>query len=183
MVRCSAYILCFVLSASMTVVAVGDEPNDSSLLGDFNEDGRLDEKDIDALSQAVLDGGNESRFDVNEDGVVDDNDRQFWVRDLKRTWFGDANMNGIFNTGELVQVFKAGEYEDSLPGNSGWAEGDWSGDFEFDSRDITVAFQDGGYLNGPRASSVAAVPEPASCCLLAIGMLAALRYRRRRASC
>ena len=68
----------------------------------------------------------------------------------------------------LSSVFQQGEYEDAIVGNSGWADGDWSGDAEFTSRDFVVAFQRGGYEQGPREQAKA-VPEPASGLLNRVG--------------
>ena len=42
-------------------------------------------------------------------------------------------------------MFQAGEYEDAIPRNSTFAEGDWNGDGEFDSNDLILAFQAGNY--------------------------------------
>ncbi|MCA9215171.1 MAG: hypothetical protein KDB27_19015, partial [Planctomycetales bacterium] len=44
--------------------------------------------------------------------------------------------------------FQAGEYEDGIPGNSSWAEGDWNCDGDFSTSDFVVAFIDGGYVTG-----------------------------------
>ena len=46
--------------------------------------------------------------------------------------------------------------------NSGWAQGDWNGDGDFDSGDLVAAFQDGGYEKGLRLAAVQVVPEPSS---------------------
>jgi hypothetical protein len=89
---------------------------------------------------------------------ITDEDRRVWVQDLKRTYFGDANLDGEFNTGDLVQVFQGGEFEDGFLTNSGWSEGDWDGDLEFDTSDFVIAFQAGGFEQGPRAAFL--VPEP-----------------------
>ncbi|MCA9215162.1 MAG: PEP-CTERM sorting domain-containing protein [Planctomycetales bacterium] len=77
------------------------------------------------------------------------------------TWFGDSNLDGVFNTSDLVTVFQEGQYEDGIDGNSSWTTGDWNGDGEFDTGDLVLAFQDGGFEVGPR-QSVASVPEPSS---------------------
>ena len=90
----------------------------------------------------------EDMFDLNSDRTVDQADYRIWVKDLRQTWFGDANLDGEFNSGDLVAVFQAGEYEDVEEYNSGWATGDWNGDGVFDSSDLVVAFQDGGYEKG-----------------------------------
>ena len=120
-------------------------------------------------------------FDVNTDGRVDENDLTFWVRDLKQTWFGDTNLDGIFDTSDLVHVFQAGEYEDGQVNNSSWSTGDWNGDTEVDSADLVNAFRDGGFERGPR-SAARAVPEPTSCVMViaAACILAAHSLRRRR---
>lgn len=64
---------------------------------------------------------------------------------------GDANLDGVFNSTDLVLVWQAGEYEDTIPGNSTWAEGDWNGDGDFNTSDIIKAFQCGSYVNGAAA--------------------------------
>jgi hypothetical protein len=65
-------------------------------------------------------------------------------------------VDGLFNSSDLVQVFRAGHYEDNRVSNSIWATGDWNGDREFTSADLVTAFQQGGYL----ATATSAVPEP-----------------------
>jgi hypothetical protein len=57
----------------------------------------------------------------------------------------------VFDSADLVSVFQAGEYEDGLPGNSTFEEGDWNGDGEFDSSDLVFVFQLGNYVAGVRA--------------------------------
>jgi hypothetical protein len=58
---------------------------------------------------------------------------------------GDANLDHIFNSTDLVIVFQAGEYEDNQTGNSRWATGDWNRDGDFDTGDLVLAFQFGAY--------------------------------------
>ena len=152
---------------------------DDSLLGDFNEDGVLDATDIDILSTAIRNGLTDPLFDVNSDGDVDNADRVHWVEELRNTWFGDANMDDLFNTSDFVAVLSAGEYEDNVPLNSSWATGDWNGDAEFDTGDLVTALSDGGYELGPRPE-VRVVPEPASWLMLMFA--ATLLAMRRRSS-
>ena len=89
---------------------------------------------------------------------------------FKRTWFGDANLDGQFDNVDVVSLLQAGQYEDDVLGNSTWATGDWNADGEFDRADLVLALQDGGYGQGSRAG-LAAVPEPTSGLLLALGVL------------
>ena len=160
-----------------------------SALGDFNEDGSVDADDYDMFSLYL--GASFENFCVTESDMTDvsgdgrisfleENDRRVWVKEIKGTWFGDANLDGEFNSTDLVELFQAGEYADRFERNSGWATGDWNGDREFDSADLVLAFQDGGYEMGP-LSAAAAVPESAATVgsLLAFAMLATVTRRRR----
>ena len=65
---------------------------------------------------------------MNNDNLVNGDDRQVWVEDLRTTYFGDSNLDGEFNSSDFVVVFNAGQYEDGVDGNSTWASGDWNGD-------------------------------------------------------
>ncbi len=140
----------------------------SNLPGDFNVNGVLDAGDVDLLVLQMRSGGTDISFDVNSDGNVDDADLSAWVHDLKNTYIGDSNLDGEFNSADLIAVFQAGEYEDVIEQNSSWATGDWDGDGDFESGDLVAAFADGGYEQGARGAS--AVPEPFS----ALPLLAAL---------
>ena len=130
-------------------------------LGDLNSNGKLDEGDLDALAKAIRGGLTQRMLDLNYDQRVDENDRRTWVEELKQTYWGDSNLDGQFDSSDIVLVFQAGQYEDGLPGNSGWASGDWSGDAEFDSGDLVLVFQEGGYNQGPgrRDGGGAGAPE------------------------
>ncbi len=147
--------------------------------GDFNGDGVLDAADIDALTAEVLANGTNLAFDLNADELINDADRQVWIKDLRKTWIGDADLNDEFNSGDLVQVFQRGEFEDGIALNSGWGDGDWDGDGDFTTSDFVLAFQEGGYEVGPLPSeAVSAVPEPASVWLVVAGSLGLLALAR-----
>ena len=55
-----------------------------------------------------------------------------------------------FDSSDLVRVFQSAEYEDDIPGNSTFQEGDWNGDGDFDSSDIVAAMQRGDYQMAAR---------------------------------
>jgi hypothetical protein len=129
------------------------------LLGDFDGSGILDVADIDALTAEVIVGTNDTKFDVTGDGLVDQADRTEWISNLRGTFLGDSNLDGEFNTSDLVEVFTANTYEDDIVGNSTWGSGDWNGDAEFNTSDLVAAFVEGGYEKGPKPVA-AVVPEP-----------------------
>ena len=78
--------------------------------GDFDANWQLDAADIDALASAIRAGNDPTDFDVDGQGTVDDNDLEIWVHDIRGTWFGDANLDGEFNSGDLVLVQASGAY-------------------------------------------------------------------------
>ena len=92
------------------------------------------------------------------------------------TWFGDADLDGLFNSSDLVKVFQEGLFEQEEAAN--WEQGDWDGDGLFNSSDFVAAFADGGYESGA-FGGVASVPEPSSVVLLLLGV-ACLVARRRQ---
>ena len=182
LLRCCGCVVMLVALLFQSSMADQGPPHTSVDLGDFNSDGRLDDKDIDALSREVVNGTNDARFDLNDDGLVNFDDRKIWVEDLKNTWIGDANLDLQFNSSDMVQVFAAGKYEKQE--NATWGQGDWNGDQNFDSSDMVAAFAGGGYeagLRDPQAAAASAVPEPSAQLIGLLGMLGLL-WRRRRAS-
>lgn len=141
--------------------------------GDVTRDIRVDSADIDDIMSAVNLGIQDPRYNFTSDTLIDAADVAAWVHHAAKTTFGDANLDGTFESGDLVQVFQAGTYESTQ--NAGWATGDWNGDRRFASDDLIVAMQDGGY----QANSVttATVPEPVAHIL---GILALIRLAAQR---
>ena len=144
--------------------------------GDIDMDHEFTSADVNALMLAIRDGSSGHIYDMDGDGDrrPDDDDLEAWVHDIKVTWFGDANLDGEFNSTDFVVVFQAGEYEDDVELNSVWQTGDWNADGDFSSTDFVVAFQDGGYEMGPR-TRLNVVPEPVGCHFFII-LLVALRF-------
>ena len=142
--------------------AIGSNPNswfanaptpgtvsfDRELTGDFDGSGIVDAIDVDLLCDELQSGGNDNQFDINQDGSVDERDLDFLIQAVLNTTFGDANLDGAFDSADLIQIFSFGQYNDGVAGNSGWASGDWNCDDEFDSTDLIVAFSKGNYRPG-----------------------------------
>ncbi len=150
--------------------------------GDFDDDAQLTVADLNLLTDATRSGQSEIAFDLNRDLVVDGEDRRIWVEDLKGTSFGDTNLDGFFESQDIILVMQAGEYEKDMNGLSTWGTGDWNGDSAFDSADFVLAFQSGTYEQGPEESDRrgALVPEPTGLIGLLGPVLYCLGHLRRR---
>jgi uncharacterized protein YjbI with pentapeptide repeats len=153
--------------------------------GDFDAGGDLDVTDVELLEEKIR-GIHRSKsyssdrmFDVNSDGRVDDGDLRFWVKDVRRTWFGDANLDGVFDSSDLIQVFQAAGFEGNVSGKGAWSTGDWNADGDVTTSDLIVAFQDGGYEQGPLAGAQS-VPEPSAAMLAVVAVVVAVAAARRR---
>ncbi len=72
------------------------------LTGDYNGNGELDVEDLDLQAVEIASGLDPPEFDLTGDGFVNDADRIFWLHDLKGTWVGDADLNGLFDSGDFV---------------------------------------------------------------------------------
>jgi hypothetical protein len=121
------------------------QPNDGPLAGDLNEDQRVTAADVDWLYAELRKDQPDPRADLNGDGLFDAEDRTEMVERILQTTFGDANLDGIFDTADIVQILQAGQYEDAVDGNSGWERGDWDGDGDFTTNDLVLALQRGSY--------------------------------------
>ncbi len=114
--------------------------------GDLNSDGRTDSDDIHLLCQQINSNAPDLSFDMNGDQTIDRNDLETMIQSVFNTDFGDADLDGQFNSSDLVAVFRAGEYEDDVADNSTWTEGDWDCDGDFTTSDLVTAFESGGYV-------------------------------------
>jgi len=113
--------------------------------GDLTGGGVVNSRDIDRLFDAVQNRSDLLTFDINGDQAVDNADVDFLLNDILQSPVGDSNLDGFFDSTDLVMIFQAAEYEDDLVGNSTWAEGDWNGDGDFTTADFVAAFRSGKY--------------------------------------
>ncbi len=163
--------------SSTGLAAAFDEISSVSLLlpGDYNRNRTLDGADLDLQADAIFLGKDPPAFDLTGDGFVDPQDRSFWIHELFDTWYGDADLNGQFDSQDFIDVFIAGKYETGA--RATWGEGDWDGNTVFDSWDVIAAFIDGGYESAHRAR-MASVPEPSAALLALIGGISCYAFRR-----
>ncbi|MCA9169007.1 MAG: matrixin family metalloprotease [Planctomycetales bacterium] len=125
--------------AQVSLIVVGN-----ALPGDFNNDGIVDGIDLETM-RAAIGGEFDPRFDLNLDDVVDSSDWQLMVTERIGTTFGDANLDGVFDSSDIVVVFQAGRFEDTTATDVTWAQGDWDADGRFTTSDLILAFQTGAY--------------------------------------
>ncbi len=123
----------------------GNRPVRQFETGDFDMNGNVADSDIDLLAIAIRAKHSEAEYDLTGDGELDDRDYDHMVKQIAKAEYGDANLDGVFDSTDLVQVFKIGKYEDDAEDNAGWADGDWNGDGDFDSTDLVHVFQQGNY--------------------------------------
>ena len=72
----------------------------SSAAGDLDGTEGLTVTDVELLGRRIRDDSfmdwQRSMFDLNGDSSIDGQDLRTWVVDLKKTWFGDGNVDGQF---------------------------------------------------------------------------------------
>jgi hypothetical protein len=110
---------------------------------DFDHDGVLSATDIDLLFAAVSSGTAHRDYDLTGDAFVDSQDTEQMIRQILAIPYGDATLDGVFNSADLIMVLAAGAFESSQP--AFWASGDWNGDQLFNTSDLVQVFQAGGY--------------------------------------
>jgi hypothetical protein len=156
-------------------------PSTAILTCDLNGDRVCNCADIDLMTRAIGEGLDSPIYDLNQDGIVDPEDREFLLKELMRIPYGDSNLDGVFDSSDLVLVFGAGHYNDpNVTGFLSYCEGDWNGDGIFDSADLVLAFQGGYEISAEHAL---AVPEPTvwiGVWLAAATVAATARRRSRR---
>ncbi len=107
--------------------------------GDFNGDGQVDALDIDLLALAIRDST--LSWDPNGDGQTNWDDHRFLVESVLRTSYGDADLNGRFDSADLLLIFQGGTYEDDVRNNARWSTGDFNGDGDFTTADLLAALK------------------------------------------
>ena len=102
------------------------------LLGDFDLSGVLDIPDIDMLSAAIRGGDTDSKWDVNMDGSVNEDDHTFWISDLKKTVHGDTDFNFMVDFSDFLKHSAAF----GSAGPNGWGDGNFDTDIDVDFADF-----------------------------------------------
>lgn len=114
-----------------------------SALFDLNRDGMATALDVDLFNAKLR--VQDLSIDWNQDQRVDITDLRAFLQEGWNTTVGDANLDGRFDSSDLVQIFTAGHYEATDGVLATWATGDWDGDGRFNSRDLIMAWAVFGY--------------------------------------
>ncbi len=128
---------------------IADTPE---LLGDFDLTDAVDQDDIDRLFRNL--GGDASIYSLDGNQTVTLTDVDVLVTDLLGSLYGDANLNGTIEQGDLDAVLNNW----GAP-NRGWATGDFNGDRFVDQADLDRVLNGWGSASSPNFRGVA-VPEP-----------------------
>ena len=143
----------------------------SDLIGDFNGDGSLNVKDMDALTAAINSGDTDSAFDVDQSGVVDSSDRQHWLTEVFETIPGDVNLDREVNAEDLNLLGLNWLRTDV----TSYSDGDLDGDGNVGASDLNEI----GRNWQMSSASTAPVPEPSNFVLLLLGLFCIVSTRAR----
>ncbi|CAN0451920.1 unnamed protein product, partial [Ectocarpus fasciculatus] len=143
----------------------------ANLLGDFDLTDTVDADDIDWLYRNL--GGDAAVYSLDRDNAVTLADVDVLVTNLLGSLFGDANLDGAIEQGDLDAVLN--NWGSQV---AGWATGDYNGDQTVNQADLDVVLNGWGDTVAPNLAGFA-VPEPATALAILLLPLATHRTRRR----
>ncbi len=118
--------------------------------GDLNHDSVVDAQDIDLLRIAILTSDDDPVYDLNGNGVVDQLDKDHLIYNILRTNYGDANLDQVVDTLDY-QIWVTNNFQTG----TGWATGDFTGDFVTDASDFNIWAQYRFHAPPPLAEAAA----------------------------
>jgi hypothetical protein len=105
------------------------------LAGDFNNDYVVNATDIDLLSAAIKDASTDyDTYDLTNDDKINSADMDMLVKNILKTYYGDADLNGSVGVSDL-SVLAA--YYNTASGAS-WANGDFDGNGAVGVSDLSI---------------------------------------------
>ena len=122
--------------------------------------------DIDAVYAHF--GDSTGRYDVNGDGVVNQSDVDYLVRNVLHSNYGDATLDGQVSIDDfwiLLAHWGAS--------GAGWASGDFTGDGHVSNDDFSVLLSNWGWSSGVGSDPMIEASQPATPALQSLGAAAA----------
>jgi len=141
-------------------------------IGDTDLDGDVDQADADLLTTTLVGGTDEPQFDVDLSGIVDQTDLNL----LNSLILGDANGDGFVGIDDLNILLSS--WNQNVPPGNPLADRTGEGFVGVDDLNVVLAAWNAGSPPLP-PSAGAAVPEPTSLGLLALGAASILSRRRQ----
>ncbi len=102
-------------------------------VGDLTGDSLVDAKDVDILFDEVRRSPTVTYYDLNDDGLVDNQDLMWLIQDTLGTLPGDANLNGSVDADDF-NVWRSNQFQPC----QGWATADFNGDGVTDGSDFNI---------------------------------------------
>ena len=87
--------------------------------GDLNLDGVVNSADIDYLFAAIRRHDDNPRLDLDQNDRLDQADARYFLETILGTTVGDANLDGSFDSSDLVQIFVRRRVRGWSPGKLG----------------------------------------------------------------
>jgi hypothetical protein len=105
------------------------------LAGDFNNDYVVNATDIDLLSAAINNHStNYATYDLTKDDKINSADMDMLVKNILKTYYGDADLNGSVGVSDLSVL--AAYY--NTPSGASWANGDFDGNGAVGVSDLSI---------------------------------------------
>ncbi len=124
--------------------------------GDFSRTGTINAADLDLLYANFTSktGVYNPIYDVNGDGVVNQADVTYLLRNILHTNYADANLDGYTDFADFQTVLYHWQGH-----NAGWAQGDFNGDRIVDYADFQILLD---YWNPSGWNTPSEIPEPSN---------------------
>jgi hypothetical protein len=106
----------------------------TGIAGDFNNDYVVNATDIDLLSAAIKTTNPDLKFDLTGEGSVNSADMDMLIKDILKTYYGDADLNGSVGVSDLSVL--AAYY--NTPSGASWANGDFDGNGAVGVSDLSI---------------------------------------------
>jgi len=118
----------------------------------------LTARDLIMVTREVASGRARGELDHDSSSGVD-TDELIQFLQSEDVSVGDADLDGVFNSSDLVALFQLDYFETSAEAD--WSTGDFNGDRRFSTKDLVMAFVAGDFdrSSGP---DVRTVPEPST---------------------